>query len=73
MAKSNPRSARGAAPARAAAKSKKVASPEGAEVAEETGGMGIDAGVAVLTSLVLVAALVLVDMIQGKNGDGILY
>ena len=70
MAKPSPRSAR--APARAAAKSKKVASPEG-EVGEEAPGMGIDAGLAIVTSIVLVAALVLVDMIQAKNGDGIIF
>ena len=71
MAKPSPRAARGT-PARAAAKSKKVASPEG-EVGEEAPGMGIDAGLAIVTSIVLVAALVLVDMIQGKNGDGIMF
>ena len=71
MAKPSPRSARGT-PARAAAKSKKVASPE-AEVGEEAPGMGIDAGLAVVTAIVLVAAIVLIDMMQGKNADGIIF
>jgi len=71
MAKSSARGGRGQ-PARAAAKSKKAASAE-VEVAEDAPGMGIDAGIAILTSVVLIGALVLVDMIQGKNGDGIFF
>jgi hypothetical protein len=70
MAKSSPRGGR--QPARAAAKSKKTASTE-AEVVEEAPGLGVDAGIAILTSVVLIGALVLVDMIQGKNGDGIFF
>ena len=68
MAKSSPRGGRGQ-PARAAAKSKKTASTE-VEVAEDAPGLGVDAGIAIV---VLIGALVLVDMIQGKNGDGIFF
>ena len=38
---------------------------------EDAPGLGIDAGLAILTSIVLVAAIVLIDMMQAKNGDGI--
>jgi hypothetical protein len=72
MAKATPRRAGAAAPARAAAKSRKVASSD-VEVVEEAPGLGIDAGMAIFTSLVLVAAVVLIDMMQGKNGDGMLF
>jgi len=71
MAKSNPRSGRGV-PARAAAKSKKSATSE-VEVAEEAPGMGIDAGLAILTSLVLIAAIVVVDSLMGKIDKGIFF
>lgn len=71
MAKSTPRGGRGQ-PARAAAKSKKAVAAESLP-AEEAPGMGLDAGIAILTCVVLVGALVLVDMIQGKNGDGIFF
>ena len=70
MAKSTPRGGR-AQPARAAAKSKKAA-PE-AESGEDKPGIGIDAGIAVVTTIVLLAALVVIDMMQGKNGDGIFF
>ncbi len=70
MAKSTTR--RGIAPPRAAAKSRKPASSD-VEVVEESPGLGLDAGIAVLTSLVLVAAIVLIDMLQAKNGDGLLF
>ena len=65
-----PKPAGRGAPARAAAKSKKAASG-GVEVVEDAPGLGIDAGLAILTSIVLVAAIVLIDMMQAKNGDGI--
>jgi hypothetical protein len=72
MAKSTPRAGRGPAP-RAAAKSKKAATE--LDVAGDAPGIGIDAGIAILTCVVLVGALVLVDMIQGKmsDGDGIFF
>ncbi len=71
MAKSSARGGRGQ-PARAAAKSKKAASAE-VEAVEDAPGLGIDNGIAILTSVVLLGALVLIDMIQGKNGDGIFF
>jgi len=70
MAKSTPRGgARGGQPARAAAKSKKPSTVE-VDVVEEAPGMGIDAGLAVFTTVVLVAALVLVDMLHGHLNQG---
>jgi hypothetical protein len=70
MAKSSPRGGRGQ-PARAAAKSKKAAAD--VEVTEEAPGIGIEAGVAILTALVLVGAFLLVDKMQGMNGNGIFF
>ena len=70
MAKTTPR--RGAAP-RAAAKSKKTTVTSEVDVVEDAPGMGIDAGLAILTTVALVAALVLVDMLHGASGDGILF
>jgi hypothetical protein len=70
MAKSSPRGGRGQ-PARAAAKSKKAAAE--VDTTEEAAGIGIEAGVAILTCIVLVGALLLVDKIQGMNGDGIFF
>jgi hypothetical protein len=71
MARSTPRGGRGQ-PARAAAKSKKAVAVE-AEPAEAAPGIGIENGVAILTTVALFGALILVDMIQGKNGDGIFF
>jgi hypothetical protein len=72
MAQRTPKTAagRGAQPARAAAKSKKAASG-GVEVVEEAPGIGIDAGLAIVTTIILVAAIVLIDMMQAKNGDSL--
>jgi hypothetical protein len=69
MAKSNPRGGRGQ-PARAAAKSKKSASAEVA-VGDDKPGIGIETGMAILTAILLLGAIVLVDKMQGLNGDGI--
>jgi hypothetical protein len=73
MAQRTPRPAtRSAQPARAAAKSRKVTTAS-VEVVEESPGLGIDAGIAILTTIVLIAAIVLVDMMQAKNGNGFLF
>jgi len=72
MAKSTPRGGRGQ-PARAAAKSKKAAASDVEVSGEEKPGIGFEAGVAILTSVVLIAALVLVDKMQGLNADGIFF
>jgi hypothetical protein len=70
MAKSTPRGGR--PPARAAAKSKKAAAPE-VEATADAPGIGFETGVAIVTTVAMLAALVLVDMMQGKNGDGIFF
>jgi len=72
MAQRTPRTA-GARQPRAAAKSRKPSASASVEVVEEAPGLGIDAGIAVMTTVVLVAALVLIDMMQGVNGDGIFF
>jgi hypothetical protein len=71
MAKPTPRGGRGQ-PARAAAKSKKAATAE-VESTEDAPGIGIESGLTLLTLVALIAALLLVDMIQAKNGDGIFF
>ena len=40
------------------------------EVVEEEGGMGIDDGIAILTTVVLIAAILLVDYWQTLFADG---
>lgn len=73
MAQRTPRSAAGKpAPARAAAKSKKAATSD-VEVVEESPGIGIDAGIAIMTAVMLLAALVCTDKIMGMFGEGILF
>ena len=71
MAKSNPRGGRGQ-PARAAAKSKKAA-PSDVGAGEDKPGIGIETGVAILTTFVLIAAVLFIDKMQGMNGDGIFF
>ncbi len=62
-------------PAKAAkpARGRKSAAPAVAEVeiVEESGGTGWEAGVAIVTSLLLVAAIVCVDMMRGWYGEGL--
>jgi hypothetical protein len=72
MAQRTPRTARGPQPARAAAKSRKVTTTD-VEVVEESSGLGVDAGIAIFTTILLIAAIVLVDMMQAKNGNGFLF
>lgn len=71
MAARSSRPSRGAAP-RAAAKSRRAPTSE-VEVVEEAPGMGLDAGIAVFTSLVLVAAIVLVDKLMSQFDKGFLF
>ncbi len=72
MAKRPPRAGRGApaAPARAKAKSRR---PSEVEVVEESAGIGLDAGLAIATTLVLLASIVFVDMLLGKFGSGMFF
>ena len=72
MAKSNPRTGRGAQAVRATAKSKKSAGSD-AEAVEEAPGIGLEAGIAILTCLVLVGALVVLDMMHAKFEHGMLF
>ncbi len=77
MARSRSRSGGGAAGGRQA-KSRKKAAPAAAvaevEVVEEEGGMGIDDGVPIITSIVLLVAFVLVDYVLGNHyGEGLFF
>jgi hypothetical protein len=70
MAARTPRT-RAAAP-RATAKSRRTSTSD-VEVLEEAPGLGLDAGIAVLTSVVLLAAIVLVDMLMGRIDKGFFF
>lgn len=73
MAQRTPRPAAGKpAPARAAAKSKKSATSD-VEVVAESPGIGIDAGIAIVTAVLLLAALVCTDKLQGIFGNGMFF
>ena len=63
------RSGGGASRGSTKSKSKKAAAVE-VEVVEEEGGMGIDDGIAIMTTLVLIAAILLVDYWQSVFADG---
>ncbi len=74
MAKRVPqRPARSAPPPRAKAKSKKPATAVGVEVVEDTPGMGFEAGVAIATSVILVAAILFLDKLLGQFGKGLFF
>jgi hypothetical protein len=72
MAQRSSRSAAKTAPARAAAKSKKSSASD-VEVAESSGGLGLDAGIGIVTALLLIGALVCTDKIQGLFGNGMFF
>jgi hypothetical protein len=61
------------ATSRASSSSRRAAADD-VEVVEEAGGMDLDAGVGIITCLLLIVALVLVDYEMGTNlGAGILF
>ncbi len=43
------------------------------EVVEESSGADIDTGIAVITTIVLVAAFLFVDAIRGQYGEGLFF
>lgn len=71
MAKSTPKPGRGVPP-RAAAKSKLKSTASEVE-AEDQGGLGIDAGIAIFTTLVLLGALVCLDMLHAMYEHGMVF
>lgn len=76
MANRKGRGGRGAKAAGRQVKSKKMAAvPVVAEVdvVEERGGAGIDAGIAVLTAILLIAAILFVDANLGRYGGGLFF
>lgn len=73
MAQRTPRSAAGKpAPARAAAKSKKAATSD-VEVVEESPGMPLDAGMGIVTALMLLGAVLCTDKLMGMFGEGLFF
>ena len=62
------RSSRSAAPR--ATKSKKSVQAE-VEVVEEAGGLGVDTGIAIATSVVLIVAILFVDAYLARLGGGL--
>jgi hypothetical protein len=70
MAARTPRS-RASAP-RASAKSRRPSTAE-VEVVEEAPGMGLDAGIGIVTSIVLVVAIVMVDKLMSQFGKGFFF
>ena len=56
-------------------KSKKVAVPVATEVevVEESGGAGIDNGIAVITAVLLLLAILFVDANLGRYGSGLFF
>ena len=77
MARRRSTPARGKAPAAAGsrrARSKTSSAPAAqAEVVEEEGGEGMDTGVAVMTTIMLVAAFLYVDALRGGYGEGMFF
>lgn len=68
MARSRSRSSGKKAGAGRQAKSKKKAAPVAeVEVVEETGGMGIDDAIPIVTGVILIVAFVLVDYVLGTD------
>ena len=72
MAKSTPKPGRGVPP-RAAAKSKLKSPAAEVDVAADKGGLGIDAGLAIFTTLVLLGALVCLDMLHAMYEHGMVF
>ena len=50
-----------------------AAKPAEVEVVEESGGMGLDAGIAILTTMVLLVAFLFVDALRGAYGEGMFF
>jgi hypothetical protein len=54
-------------------KSKKTTAVVEVEVVEESGGSGIDAGIAVMTSILLLVAILFVDAHLARYGKGMFF
>lgn len=67
--KSSRRSSRASAPARTASTRKKTAAGSASDGSDE-GGMGVESGIIIATTLVLVVAFVLLDKYAGGKLDG---
>ncbi len=73
MAKKTSRGARAKTQAREPkAKSKKPMTAE-VEVVEESKGEGIDSAIVIITSLLLVAAILFTDAFRGASGEGLFF
>ena len=68
------RSSKGAGERQASSKSPRSKPAAEIEVVEEGGGMGIDDGIAIITTIVLLVAVLLVDYELGTNyGEGMVF
>jgi hypothetical protein len=61
-----------ARPARATT-SRKPAEPEAVEAEDDGSGPGVDVGIVVMTTVMLLAAIVFVDAYLGKLGGGVFF
>ncbi|HED65620.1 MAG TPA: hypothetical protein ENJ09_08695 [Planctomycetes bacterium] len=74
MAKTRTRGTRAGSAARTPrAKSRKPATTTEVEVVEEEGGGNIDTGIVAITTIVLIAAILLVDHLRGMYGEGMFF
>lgn len=76
MAKSRSRNQSGAAASRGAtsARSRKSSAPAEIEVVEESRGMGIDDGIIIITTVILLTAALVIDYVAATNyGEGTLF
>lgn len=61
-------------PGRPAARStSRKTRPAEVEIVEEEGGFGFEEGVIFITSIVLIAAFIMVDMARGAYGEGMFF
>lgn len=74
MARSKGRSGGGGGRSSSSRRSAPAEAPAEVEIVEEEGGMGIDDGIVILTTLALLAALVFLDYARGQfYGEGMLF
>ena len=73
MAKRGARAGAKAADRQTSTKSKKPKTTGVVEVVEESGGSGIDAGIAIVTSLILLAAILFVDSHLARYDAGMFF
>ena len=73
MAKTRTRGSRASSARTPRAQSRKPAATTEVEVVEEEGGGNIDTGIIAITTVALLAAILLVDHLRGMFGDGMFF